>query len=72
MRVVLGRTYITASINLLEAVKVSFKSLQVLFLYIAEQVLDGQSGHLDGGGGVHGCYFDDASCWLLQNMTDKV
>lgn len=33
-----------------------FYSSQVLFFHIAEEILDGQSGHLDGGCGVHDCH----------------
>lgn len=50
-----AETYVAAPVHLLEAVQVSFKSSQVLLLHIAEQVLDGQCGHLDGRGGVHVC-----------------
>lgn len=48
-------TYVAASVHLLEAVQVGFESSQVLLLHVAKQVLDGQRGHLDGGGGVHVC-----------------
>lgn len=58
-------TYITASVHLLEAVQVSFKGRQVFLLHVAEQVLDGQSGHLYGCGGVHDCGL------LLHPSTNK-
>lgn len=48
-------TYVAASVHLLEAVQVGLESSQVLLLHVAKQVLDGQRGHLDGGGGVHVC-----------------
>lgn len=48
-----GETYVVASVHLLEAVQVSSQGRQVLVLHVAEEVLDGQRGHLDGRGGVH-------------------
>ena len=48
-------SYVAASVHLLEAVQVSLESSQVLLLHVAEQVLDGQRGHLDGRGRVHVC-----------------
>lgn len=57
-------TYVVASVHLLEAVQVSSQGRQVLILHVAEEVLDGQRGHLDGCGGVHdGCR---SLCPLLE------
>lgn len=50
-----GGTYVVAPVHLLEAVQVSSESRQVFVFHIAEEVLDGQRGHLDGRGGVHVC-----------------
>lgn len=50
------KTYITSTIHLFELVEMGFNSSQVLFFHVAEEILDGQSGHLDGGCGVHDCH----------------
>ncbi len=52
----LDATYIASTIHLFELVKMGFDGSQILFFHIAEEVLDGQSGHLDGGCGVHDCH----------------
>lgn len=50
-----GRTHVIAPVHFLEAVQVSSESGQIFVLHVAEEVLDGQRGHLDGCGGVHVC-----------------
>lgn len=45
--------YVVAPVHLLKAVQVGSQGCQVLVLHVAEEVLDGQRGHLDGRGGVH-------------------
>lgn len=48
-------TYITATVHLFEFFQVGLKGSQVLLFHIAEEVLDGYSGHLYRCGGVHDC-----------------
>lgn len=59
-----GETYVVASVHLLETVQVSSQGRQILVLHVAEEVLDGQRGHLDGRGGVH----DDG--WSLRPLLE--
>lgn len=47
-------THITAAVHIPELVQMRFDGLQVLLLHVAEQALDSQGGHLQGGGGIHG------------------
>lgn len=47
-------TYITPAVHISKLVQMCFDGSQVLLLYVAEQTLDGQRGHLQGGGGIHG------------------
>lgn len=47
-------TYITPAVHVSELVQVGLEGGHVVLLHVAEQTLDGQRGHLQGGGGVHG------------------
>lgn len=49
-----GLTYITSAVHFSELVQMRFDGSQVLLLHVAEQTLDSQGGHLQGGGGIHG------------------
>lgn len=60
-----GGPYIVASVHLLEAVQVGSQGRQVLVLHIAEEVLDGQCGHLDGCSGVH------VGGWLMHPLLER-
>lgn len=58
------RTHVAAAVHIPELVQMRFDGLQVLLLHVAEQALDSQGGHLQGGGGIHGCVL--TSCAALR------
>lgn len=60
----LFRTYVAPAVHISELVQMCFDGSQVVLLHEAEQTLDGQRRHLEGGGGVHGSTL--ASCAPLE------
>lgn len=61
-------TYITPAVHISELVQMCFDGSQVLLLHVAEQALDGQRGHLQGGGGIHG--WPLTTCTPLQSERE--